>query len=199
MKTASTTTTSTIPVTTAALTVALTSPTTLVPLKYQQPVVFSNRLPPLGATSPFIHVTASGVDVPYKLLADASILTRLYVAPADCLGSWPANATLVVTVDAGMPDAFGGTLAQGATATFKTIVGDFKLMLKIEIDVAAEKERLRKQIDRIEVDVDRAQAKLANSNFVERAPPRVVAQERERLEKSRATLQSLNAQLERLG
>jgi len=79
------------------------------------------------------------------------------------------------------------------------MAGDFRLMLKIEIDVAAEKERLRKQIDRIEADVDRAQAKLANSSFVERAPSRVVAQERERLEKSRATLQSLSAQLERLG
>jgi hypothetical protein len=113
----------TIPVTTAALTVTIGSPATLVPLKYQQPVVFSNRLGAVGATSPFIHVTAGGVDVPYKLLADASMLTRLYVAPADCLGSWPANATLVVTVDAGMPDAFGGKLAQGATGTFKTVVG----------------------------------------------------------------------------
>ena len=79
------------------------------------------------------------------------------------------------------------------------MAGDFRLMLKIEIDVAQERERLRKQIDRIEADVERAEAKLANANFVERAPQRVVAQERERLEKSRATLQSLSTQLERLG
>jgi valyl-tRNA synthetase len=79
------------------------------------------------------------------------------------------------------------------------MAGDFRLMAKVEIDVAAEKERLRKQIDRIEADVERSESKLANPNFVERAPSRVVAQERERLEKSRATLQSLSTQLERLG
>jgi hypothetical protein len=109
-----------IPVTTAALTVAITAPTAPVALKYQLPIVFTNRLAPLGVTSPFIHVTTSGVAVPYKLLADASQLSRLYVVPADCLGAWPAGAALVVTVDAGLPDAFGGQLVQSATATFMT-------------------------------------------------------------------------------
>ena len=79
------------------------------------------------------------------------------------------------------------------------LAGDFRLMLKIEIDVAAERSRLRKQIDGVEADIAKAEAKLANPNFVERAPPRVVTQERERLEKSRATLTSLSTQLDRLG
>ena len=79
------------------------------------------------------------------------------------------------------------------------MAGDFRLMLKVEIDVAAERERLRKQVDRIGADLERAEAKLANPSFVERAPARVVAQERERLEKSRATLMGLQQQLDRLG
>ena len=79
------------------------------------------------------------------------------------------------------------------------VTGNFRLLLRIEIDVATERERLRKQVERIGADVERAESKLANTSFVERAPPRVVAQERERLEKSRANLQSLQEQLGRLG
>jgi hypothetical protein len=111
-----------IPVTTGALTVSIMAPTTAATTKFQLPLVFTNRVA-LGATSPFIHVTSGGGAVPYKLLADASQPSRWYVAPADCLGAWPGDATLVVTVDAGLPDAFGGTLVQNATATFKTGAG----------------------------------------------------------------------------
>jgi hypothetical protein len=111
-----------IPVTTGALTVSIMAPTAAAALKLQVPLVFANRLA-LGATSPFIHVTSGGGAVPYKLLADASQLSRWYIAPADCLGTWPGGASLVVTIDAGLPDAFGGTLVQSVTATFKTSAG----------------------------------------------------------------------------
>jgi hypothetical protein len=110
-----------IPVTTAALTVSIMGPAGPVPLTYQLPLGFTNRMVFTGGTSPFIHVvTASGGAVPYKLLPDASQASRWYVAPADCLGAWPAGASLTVTIDAGLPDAFGGTLVQMASATFTT-------------------------------------------------------------------------------
>ena len=80
-----------------------------------------------------------------------------------------------------------------------SLVEDFKLMLHVEIDVAAERERLEKEVARLENEIGKAQAKLANSNFVERAPPAVVEQERQRLASHTATLEQVRIQLAKLG
>ncbi len=79
-----------------------------------------------------------------------------------------------------------------------SIVKDFKLMLKIEIDAAAERERLSKEIARIDTEIAKAQAKLSNPSFVERAPGNVVEQEKERLSAFSAKRDSLDEQLKKL-
>ena len=78
------------------------------------------------------------------------------------------------------------------------IVGDTKLMLLIEIDRAAEKIRLEKEIARLEGEIGKCSAKLGNASFVDRAPAAVVAQEQQRLADFKDTLDKLQDQLIRL-
>ena len=78
------------------------------------------------------------------------------------------------------------------------IVEDYKLMLVVEIDVAAERERLSKEATRLEGEIKKSQAKLGNEKFVARAPEAVVAQERERLEGNTKLLEKVKEQLAKL-
>ncbi|MBS3936116.1 MAG: valine--tRNA ligase [Sulfuritalea sp.] len=78
------------------------------------------------------------------------------------------------------------------------IVGNYRLMLKIEIDVAAEKERLGKELARVEGEIAKAEKKLATESFVARAPAAVVAQERERLASFNTLRENIANQLNKL-
>src|SRR5712691_11363023 len=93
---------------------------------------------------------------------------------------------------------FGLTTTSLASDAPTAVVGDFRLKLIIEVDVAAESARLQKEISRLEGEIAKANAKLSNPSFVERAPSAVVAQEKERLANFSATLGKLRPQLDKL-
>jgi len=90
-----------------------------------------------------------------------------------------------------------GTLPEGDAPV--SIVGDWRLMLHIEVDREAEVARLDKEIARLAGEIAKAKAKLSNASFVDKAPAAVVDQERQRLADFSATLEKVNVQRARLG
>ena len=67
------------------------------------------------------------------------------------------------------------------------------------VDLAAERARIGKELEKAKKDVAGQQAKLANESFVSRAPERVVAAEREKLAKAQALCANLEESLKNLG
>jgi valyl-tRNA synthetase len=125
--------------------------------------------------------------VPLRVHGDRATLSAFtpYLLPL-------ARLTEVAIADDELPQA-------GAPASTMSIVGDYRLMLKVEIDAAAERARLGAEKVRLEGEIAKALGKLANRSFVERAPAVVVKQERQRLAEFQTTLDKLRAQLDRLG
>ena len=78
------------------------------------------------------------------------------------------------------------------------LAGESRLMLHVEVDPTAERERHSREIAQLEGDVAKSEARLANESFVARAPAEVVAQERRRLADLTAKLEALRQLLKRL-
>ena len=80
------------------------------------------------------------------------------------------------------------------------MVGNLKVMVPLAglIDVAAERERLRKEIDKLTKELARVAAKLANDNFLAKAPAAVIAKERDKSDALRKRFDVLDEQRNRL-
>jgi valyl-tRNA synthetase len=88
--------------------------------------------------------------------------------------------------------------AAAAQAAPVAVVGEARICLFMEIDVAAEKARLGKELARLEGEIVKANGKLGNESFVARAPAAVIEQERKRLADFEATVAKMKDQLARL-
>ncbi len=89
--------------------------------------------------------------------------------------------------------------AAAAQAAPVAVVGEARLCLHMEIDVAAEKARLGKEAARLQGEIIKAEGKLSNEAFVAKAPPAVIELERKRVADFAATLAKVQDQLKRLG
>jgi len=78
------------------------------------------------------------------------------------------------------------------------LAGPHRVMLHVEVDPAAERERLGKETARLEGEIVKAKAQLAKPSFVERAPAPVVEQHRARLADLESTLAKMKQQLGKL-
>jgi valyl-tRNA synthetase len=127
-------------------------------------------------------------------LSPAQRLPLLATGDPGRLAAWsPYLKSLARLSDVGIVDALPASPAP------VQIVGDARLMLQVEIDVAAERERLSREVTRLDGEIARASAKLANPKFAERAPAAVVAQERDRVAAFEALRGRVREQLDRLG
>ncbi|MFP3937227.1 MAG: class I tRNA ligase family protein, partial [Phycisphaerae bacterium] len=84
--------------------------------------------------------------------------------------------------------------ADAAAAT----VGTVKVYVLGAVDRTAELKRLDKEAEKLRKAIDGAEKKLANENFVNKAPAEVVQQQRDRLDEQKAQLSAVEDALEKL-
>ncbi|WP_436641421.1 valine--tRNA ligase [Microbaculum sp. FT89] len=93
------------------------------------------------------------------------------------------------------------SLADTAPAgSVQTVVGEATVALPIAdvVDLGAERERLQREVKKLSDEIGKIDAKLANANFVSRAPEQVVEEQRERRAEAEDARAKLTQALERL-
>ena len=92
---------------------------------------------------------------------------------------------------------YGSDVPQGSA---QIVIGEttFVLRLKGIIDLDAERVRLKREIAKEEVEIGKIDKKLGNEQFVAKAPPEVIEEQRERRADAVARLERLKAALARL-
>ncbi|MEE8308745.1 MAG: class I tRNA ligase family protein, partial [Gammaproteobacteria bacterium] len=81
-----------------------------------------------------------------------------------------------------------------------SLVGELRLLVPLAgiKDLAAERERLSRAVEKVQRDLTKAEAKLSNASFVERAPAAVVEKERQRVTDMASQVAKLTEQIQRL-
>ncbi len=125
-----------------------------------------------------VSVKPAGPEVAAALAAGAAVIGSL------------ARAAITVSADGSRP----ANSAMAATPS-----GDVFVRLEGVVDFEAERQRLRKEVERARKEIAFLEGKLGRPDFVERAPAEVVERERARLTEQRQTEQKLAASLAALG
>lgn len=129
------------------------------------------------------------VDAKYDLVTKARNLRREYhissakkihfvLRPTGDLSGYEASV-LKLLLNAETVE-FGSEVKRG-TPSVQTRLGDLFLPLEGLIDVAAEKARLTKELEKIDAEIVKVQEKLKNPNFTQKVPPSVLEEHQKRL------------------
>lgn len=86
-------------------------------------------------------------------------------------------------------------------SAISSVVREVEIYIEMDknIDLSGERDRLNKEIERLERNISGTEKKLSNSNFVDKAPDKVVAYEREKLESMKNSLEMVKSNLSSLG
>jgi valyl-tRNA synthetase len=143
--------------------------------------------------------TAKGVvNAARNLRSDLSTQSQYSISSSFSITGNPSSATT---------NAFSALIRQSELKIVEdlpdsdspvAISGQHRMMLHAEIDSAAERARLQKEISRLEGEIAKAKVNLSNPKFVGRAPAAIIAQEEQRLTDSSAKLDKLKPQLDKL-
>ena len=95
--------------------------------------------------------------------------------------------------------AFGNSISfdepEGKNASIVTPLGKISISMGELIDFDKERERLNAEIEKVDAEIARAEGKLANKGFTDKAPAALVEKEREKLEKYRELKKGLTESL----
>jgi valyl-tRNA synthetase len=89
--------------------------------------------------------------------------------------------------------------APKGTPSVQSKMGELFLPLEGLIDVAAEKTRLAKEVEKIKAEIMKVEQKLANPNFAQKVPPSVLQEHEQRLKDWQAKLAHTHSLLGALG
>jgi valyl-tRNA synthetase len=84
------------------------------------------------------------------------------------------------------------------TPTCRTPLGDLFLPLEGLVDVAAETARLTKELEKIEAEIAKVEAKLNNPSFTQKAPQKVLDEQKQRLAEWQSKRDHIKSALEML-
>jgi valyl-tRNA synthetase len=130
-----------------------------------------------------------GLVIPVAFIRDAGEVTRARLA---------THRGLILRL-ARLGDIQSST-AQAPKGAVQIVVDEATIMLPLAdlIDIGREKGRLQKEIDKLTGEIDKTENKLANEQFVAKAPPEVIEDQRERLGEAKQARAKLASALERL-
>jgi valyl-tRNA synthetase len=143
--------------------------------------------------APFPQVEGSVVDM--QVEQEMAVIRAVTTAIRNIRGEMnvPPAAQVLSTLEVGR-DGERPRLAASA------VVGELEILVPLEgvLDFEEESKRLQKEISKLEPELDRTKKKLANNEFIARAPEEIVAKQRDKLERLGGKVEKLQAQLDRL-